>query len=229
MKNFTKTILIIEVNLILILVIFIVFKLNTLDQKIYNTNKFVYEVMIDKRIESLNTINNSDIVIGDIDAPVTMFLYSRFDCSACNDFFEKNYSPLKDEFIDNGAVKLVIRYLVHSSKEESLYATKCAYYAYENGFFDSYLDQMNAHYPDLDTVVIRNSIQNLTATNNNLDIYLKNNTIENRLLKSTISIRNAGIHATPTIFINNTKLVGNRRYAKIKEIIWSELENESCE
>jgi protein-disulfide isomerase len=185
--------------------------------------------MIDQRIGTLNTINNSDIVIGDTNAPVTIFIYSRFDCSACNDFFEKNYNRLKNEFIDNGAVKLVIRYLVHSSKEESLYATKCAYYAYENGLFDSYIDQMSAHYPDLDTVVIRNSLLDLTSTDNYLDNYLKDNTIEDQLLKSTINIRNAGIHATPTIFINNTKLVGNRRYAKIKEIIWSELENESCE
>ncbi len=223
MKKSTKLILIIEVQVILLLLIFSIFKINTLSRKAYNTNKFVHEALKDKRIEDLNLNASNDIVIGESDAPVEIIVYSRFDCSACSEFFTNNYTQLKEDFIDKGKVKLVVRYLVHPSKRNTLYATKCAYYANETGNFGAFSTQLNRQYPSLDTLMIKEIILDLTGDEEAIESFLRDKTVENSLLQKANSIRKAGITSTPTLFINGARITGTRRYSKFKEIILMEL------
>ena len=228
-KNSIKILLIIEVQIILLVQIVAAIKTETLDNKVYNTNKFVYEVLTDKRIEELNIISNEDIVVGDADAQVTIFLYSRFDCSACNSFFKTNYERLKTEFIDKGMVKLVVRYLVHESKPKILYTTKCAYYAYKTGYYNSFVRQLDSISPTLDTAVVQNIMLDLIDNSKNFNEFTKSLTTKKELLHIAMKARKAGIKYTPTIFINNQRLIGNRKYEKLKSIILAELDNDVCE
>lgn len=223
MKKIIRLMLIIEVQVAILLLIFITFKINTLDQKVHNTNKFVHEALKDKRIEELNSIISNDIVLGEHNAPVEIIFYSRFDCSACSEFITDNYAQLKEEFIEKGQVKLIIRYLVHPSKKYTLYATKCAYYAYEKGVYDSFSHQINLQYPNLDTTMIKRIVLDLAGDEYSLEKFLQDKTIEAKLFQKAALIRKAGITSTPTIFINGIQITGNRRYAKYKEIISNEL------
>lgn len=229
MRNGTKIFIIIEIQIILLLIVFMIVKVEKLNKKVYNTNKFVYEVLSNKRIELLNTINEEDIIIGKADAPVTMIVYSRFDCSACNSFFIDNYEQLKNEFIDNGIVKLVVRYLVHQSKPRTLYSTKCAYYAFQKGYYDTFLNQMGEIYPTIDTSAVKNIMLDLKINLDSLNNFTENVAIEKKLLKQANEMRNAGIRYTPTIFVNKQQLIGNRNFENLKRIIFEELDNEICE
>ena len=229
MKISIKILLIIEVQVILLLVVFALVRMETLHSKVYNTNKYLHEVLTDNKLETLNAIRDNDIIVGNADAPVTIYLYSRFDCSACNSFFKDNYIQLKTEFIDKGLVKLVIRYLVHQSKSQTLYIAKCAYYANQAGYYDSFLKQLDSMYPSLDTSIVKNFMIDLTTESKDFQIFIKNINTEKELLHLANDARAANIVNTPTIFINNQRLIGYRKYEKLKSIIVEELNNIVCE
>jgi protein-disulfide isomerase len=219
MKNSIKILLIIEIQIILLLVVFGTIETVKLNKKLRNTNKFVYEALTNKRLETLNTIKHNDIVIGKADAPVTIFLYTRFDCSACNSFFIENYKPLKTDFIDKGMVKLVVRYLVHPSKPETLFASKSAYYADQNGFYETYIQKIDSIYPVLDTATVKNIMSELSDNSAEFYEFMNDTSTEQELLRLANEIRATGIRLTPTLFINNQRLIGNPHYKRLKNII----------
>lgn len=216
--------IILEIQIILFLVIIAILKLNTLDRKVYNTNKFVFESLVDKRIELLNKINDGDIVLGDKDAPVTVILYSRFDCSACNAFFAENFERLKTDFIDKGKVKLVVRYLVHTSKKNTLIATKCAYFANQQGEYHLFVKQLSNQYPLLDTAFMKSTLMDLTKNTETFSDFMLDNTITEDLLKKAATIRASGIRETPTLFVNRQRLTGNPDFSELERIILDESE-----
>lgn len=224
MKKLTKTFLIIEIQIVLIILVFVLIKLDKLNHRVFNTNKFVYELLNNKKTETINKLFDHDIVIGEKEAPVTIFLYSRFDCSACNDFFTLDYKKLKNDFIDNGKAKMVIRYLTHSSKPESLYATKGAYYSFKNAGFDSYIEQLSNQFPILDSISVKEIILGSNNDKITFDSFMKDEIVESRILKLATTVRNTGIRSTPTFFINDRQITGNQNYEKIKKAILNEME-----
>lgn len=229
MKNWIKIFLIVEIQCILLFLIAAIIKINKLDHKVYNTNKFVYEALMDKRILALNEIKDNDIVVGNPNAPVTVFLYSRFDCSACNDFFNNNYERLKTDYINDGKVKLVVRYLVHPSKPVALYAAKCAFYMSKLGYFDLFTKRLRDQYPISDTALVKGIVLNLARNSADFNVFVSDKTMEELILQFAATIRHAGIRSTPTLFINNQQIVGNPNYERLKKLILSALENESWE
>ena len=64
MNKIIKTLIIVEVLVIIVLIIMCHLKLSTLEKKVYNTNKFMHELLINKQIEELKQIDKDDIVIG---------------------------------------------------------------------------------------------------------------------------------------------------------------------
>lgn len=228
-KNSLKILLIIEVQVVLILLIFMIVKIEKLDKKVYNTNKFVYELLSDKKIEQLNTLKDNDIIIGEADAPVTVIVYSRFDCSACNSFFIDNYERLKTGLVEQGIVKLVVRYLVHQSKPYTLYTTKCAHFAYQNGHYDSFVKELGKIYPTMDSSSVKNIVLDLKLKQDSLNSYTDNSRIEKELILHAQQMRKAGIRYTPTIFVNKRQLIGNRNYENLEKAIIEELENNVCD
>lgn len=228
MKNWTKIFIIIEFQVILILVIVVFFKTNNLESKLYNTNKFVHDALTNKEVINMNIINEEDLVIGDPDACVTMIIYSRFDCPACNDFFMQNYGLLKKEFIDSGHVKLVVRYLVHQSKPLTLFASKHAHYAHKIGEFDQYIEELGLKFPKIDTASISEHMIKIGGITSDLKRFVNDKEFENTLLYNSSKYRSNEMVTTPTLFVNNQVLVGNRRYQKIKKIIETELKFTDC-
>jgi len=224
-----KYLLVVEIQIILILLVITLVKTEKLNEKVYNTNRFVYEVMRDNRMSELNIVNDKDIVIGEPGAPVTIFLYSRFDCDACTEFFESNYPRLKEDFIDRGMVKLVVRYLTHPTKPNTLFATKSAYYAHQAGYFDYYIEKIDSIYPVLDSNEVMLISLNFTAEHDVLDSFIHDKVFEEHILELAEDAREAGIRFTPTLFINNRQLTGNRNYAKLNQVILSELEDVKCD
>ncbi|UIJ71134.1 thioredoxin domain-containing protein [Aurantimonas sp. HBX-1] len=50
-----------------------------------------------------------DVVIGDANAPVTIIEYASMTCSHCADFHENSYPAIKQQYIDTGKAKLILR------------------------------------------------------------------------------------------------------------------------
>ncbi len=50
-----------------------------------------------------------EIPLGDPEAPVTIVEYARLDCPACRTFHERVLPAIKEQYIDTGVAKLVVR------------------------------------------------------------------------------------------------------------------------
>ena len=58
---------------------------------------------------SVLNISETDFVIGNQDAPITIIEYASMSCSHCADFHNHTLEDLKTEYIDTGKVKFVFR------------------------------------------------------------------------------------------------------------------------
>lgn len=69
------------------------------------------------------------IVLGDEDAPVTVIEFTDFQCPFCRKWYRETYKDLKEQYIDTGKVKLVLRHYplsFHAAAEPSAIAVACA-------------------------------------------------------------------------------------------------------
>jgi len=215
--------LIIEVQVILILLIFLVPKVLEVERKVERTNKFLFSLIQDKNTASLQVLKEDDLIIGDLDAPATMFLYTRFNCSACSDFYDSNYEKLKSEYVDKGLLKIVVRYLTHIDSKEAFHAARCAHFAYDNNVFSAYNKLMASEQSDLNLSTIESNIVTLIPDSTKLHHYLTTDNDGQAIFTKAKEAKAAGVSRTPTIIINGQMLIGNRKYKKLKELILAEI------
>lgn len=211
-----KWVVFIQLQLIFIGMVYLLLSHNNLNQKIFNTNKFVYDVLKENRVNESINISENELFIGNDNAKINLIAYTRFDCAYCNDFFNNNLDPLINDYIKNGELKLVFRFLTHESKPSSFFAVKAAYFANENGFLKSYLEEM-AKNNQLNNDAVLNAIpDNLRE---DFLSYAENEKNNQLILNRAKKYRQSGINQTPTFFVDQYKVVGNVSYKRIKSTI----------
>jgi protein-disulfide isomerase len=229
MKERIKIIFIIQLQVLFVIAIILFSKTNKISRMVDDTNKFVYRLLEDKELKALNEHRENDIVIGDKNAPVTLFMYSRIDCDACVDFFSDNYYKLKENYIDKGKLNLVIRYLVSPNKPEVFHATKCLNLAYQYGGFEGYSDFLHRQLPLLDSADLNLGLIEMGIDAHVIMEYTGNKEISSELYNLSNKARSIAIRSTPMFFINKRFLLGNSPFEIIKQFIDLELENTACE
>ncbi len=228
MNSKLKVFLIVELQVVLILLIVGILQIYKTNKRTLDTNKLLYRTMVDKETEELNVMNENDIVIGDKDAPLSIFVYSRTDCSACEIFFNESYYNIKSNFLNQGLAKMIIRYTVRAEKPLNTFATKCIHYAYKKGVFDDYTSYLS-QYGISDSTTIKQGIINLVSDETDLNDYLNDASIDIELQSLSTNYRRNHIISTPTIFIGKERIRGTRPYAYYEQLIKSQLEIISCE
>ncbi len=229
-NKFLKYLLIIEVNVVLILLIFLIFKVNRVEQKVFRTNKFVFDLLTDKRVEELSKAESGDIVIGDANASVTIVMYTKFECPYCKEFFETTFIDLRKNYIDRGLVTFVVRFLTTPNNVGSFFTAKSAYYAHsKNLFIDFNQKILLSDNMFNDTVAIKTTLFEMVKDHSDFDTFMNSMANDNLIIKMVAKANQGGIAKTPTFVINGKVLLGNRRMAKFEELIFEELNALSCE
>jgi len=167
--------------------------------------------------ENLN-ISETEFVLGDPEAPVTMIEYSSHFCGHCVNFHTTNLPLLKDNYIKTGKVKLVSRLV---SPLEFGTAVLCAQ---EQGKFTELNDYFFEHAGEIE------SIESLKETAGKADIDQESfsECYDSRKYEETAQkwfdqAREANIEGTPTFFINEQRIDGNQPYSEFVRIIEEEL------
>jgi len=229
-NKYLRVIVIVEIQIVLILLVFLVVKTFNVEEKVKRTNQFVFEVLKDKKLEEVSTIDSSDIVIGSKNAPVTMIMYSRLSCQYCKEFLSTTYPELKHKYIDGGYVKFIIRFLIPNSNELGMYYAKCSYFAYKKGAFDQFTSQV-VSFDEKNYLMenFRKAIIDLKIDPLGLDSYLNGSNIGNSINSKILSAYQAGISSTPCFLINGNLILGNRKFSKFEELINDALNIINCE
>ena len=95
-------------------------------------------------ITKLDPVSNSDFVLGNQNAPITIVLYVDFQCPFCGKFFKETKQTILDNYIKDGKIKLVSRDFAFLGDEslKSAEATRCAN---DQGKFWEYYDYLFTH------------------------------------------------------------------------------------
>jgi protein-disulfide isomerase len=175
--------------------------------------------------EEVFQINETDIVVGDKNAPVTIIEYASMSCSHCATFFKTTFAPLKEKYIDNGKVKFVFRDF--PLDEFALRAAMVAKCSIDEGV-DNFLKFKK---------VLFSTQRNWAGKKNYLEILsniaklggmkqakfdqciedkdLENNILEKRLNASTI----LEVQSTPTFFVNGEIYAGAKEFEYVSKLI----------
>ncbi len=81
------------------------------------------------------------LYIGDVNASVTLVEYGDFKCPSCNSFHHRAGSQIRDEYVNNGKVKIEFRNYPYLGPDSGR-AARGAYCANEQGKFAEYHDNV---------------------------------------------------------------------------------------
>jgi protein-disulfide isomerase len=144
--------------------------------------------------------------IGNADAPVTIEVWSDFQCPACG-FLARQVKPdLVEEFVRPGTVRIVHRdfAFLGAESQQSAAAARCAG---EQGRFWQFHDYLFENQEGRDEGAFRRERLDLIARTIGLDMEafgacLDSNAPFEAVADDTAAGRQAGIRATPTIAVN---------------------------
>ena len=145
-------------------------------------------------------------VLGDPDAPVTMFEYSSLTCPHCARFHNDTLPRLKQEYIDTGKLKIIYRDFPFDGV--GLRASMLARCAPEERYFD-FLDVLFKNHQrwsrSRDPIQVLTTFGTLVGMNaNDVQACLANEDLQNSILTRQLEGQERfSIRSTPTFILNN--------------------------
>ena len=195
--------------------------------------KFIYFILISTFFlnnnlkaedHSVLNIKDSDFVIGDAEAPITIIEYASMSCSHCADFHNNTLEELKVEYIDTGKVRFVFRdFPFNYPALAGSMMTRCV----PNELRYEY---MSALYKLQKTWVFRDNaktkaelykiMQSGGMKQDEFDGCLSNVDLENNILEGVMNAqREFNIRSTPTFIVNGVLYSGNKDIKEFRQII----------
>ena len=163
------------------------------------------------------------IVVGNIDAKISIIAFESMTCSHCADFHKNVFPKLKEEYLDTGLAKIEFRhYPLDMAALNASKVSQC-----KN---DGNSDILESLYSNQQKWVKGSSIK---EANKNLQKFLKNQgfkinfeecinnkAIEDFILNDRIEgTKTFKINSTPTIIINNEKFEKRLNYKNLKKAL----------
>ncbi len=173
---------------------------------------------------SVLDINETDFVIGDKNAPVTIIEYASLSCSHCASFHNDTLETLKKEYVDTGKVRFVFRdFPFNYPALLGSMVLKCipndVKYDYMNALFQlqkSWVNKENAK----TTQELYKIMQSGGMTKSEFDECISNTDLENEILQGLIAAQNEfKIKSTPSFIINGKLIEGNKSIKDFRQII----------
>lgn len=162
-----------------------------------------------------------DKVLGDPNAPVEIIEYASMTCPHCADFHATVYPALKEEYIDTGKVRFVLREFPLDPLASAVFMlARCSddkYYDVVDLFFER---QRDWAVREGALGEIRNLAKQVGFTEESFETCLT----DQKLLDGINAVkdhgaRDLGVQGTPTIFIDGKKLEGARNIKAFREVI----------
>ncbi len=173
-----------------------------------------------------------DVVLGNPDAPVTMFIFGDYQCPFCVKFFKEAEASIRDDYVEAGKVKLVYKDLAFLGQESAAaaQAAECAkdqgkYWQYHDSLYEiEYKELQEGHNKNTGNLN-RETFQGIASDLemdaaeflNCFDSEKYADEVENDIeeAKAVIGQR----LSTPTIFINGQMIRGAQPHEVFAEII----------
>lgn len=166
-----------------------------------------------------------DIVYGKQNAPLAVFMYTSYNCDYCTQFFTENYPKLKNDFINKGKVKLVIKYVELGHNQDVLFSLQAAICVNKFGNFEKFHELMLSDNRVVYSKEFKDLINDIIGNNKDLNECITDHNDYNYLMNNNKEFEQHGLTGTPTFIINGHIYRGFIKYKKFKAILKTELRN----
>ena len=169
-----------------------------------------------------------DVVLGDPDAPVTMIEYASMTCPHCASFHNGVFKDLKEEYIDQGHVKFILREFPFDPMAAA--ASMLARCSGEDRYFDVvdlfFERQREWAVRDDPLSKMRSLAKQAGFTDQSFEACLT----DQKLLDGINAVkdhgyRELGVTGTPTIFIDGERYSGRRTIRAFREVLDPKLDS----
>jgi protein-disulfide isomerase len=175
------------------------------------------------KLETSVPERNLDIVFGNPDAPLSVYLYFRYDCVFCRKFYTEVYPDFKSDFLDTGKARLIMKLVDITHEEAVLNSMKTLVCINQYGNFSA-LHQLLLTEP---RIVYTQEFISITEDFIASDAFVAECMIggdaANYLLANTLEFNQFKLTGTPTFVINQQVYKGFIPYKDFKELIEKEL------
>ncbi|TAL82131.1 MAG: hypothetical protein EPN88_00015 [Bacteroidetes bacterium] len=140
---------------------------------------------------------------GNVQAKVYLVEFSDFQCPAC-----VSYKPTVDKIVEENKDKMLFGYR-HFPLSQHQFALPAAYAseaALEQGKFWEMYDFLFTNQENLADDKMKEGAQKIGLDMNKFDDAIKSETIQNKVTKDMTDGNKFGVDATPTFFLNGSKL-----------------------
>ena len=165
-----------------------------------------------------------DVILSDDSAPHTVFMYASYNCDFCRYFFFQTYPELKENYLDNGKLKLVVKWVDFTENPRVLYSLQAASCISRFGVYEKF-HQLLLVNPDvvftedfaqlIDDIMEDNAEIAECILHNNEYAYLRGNVRE---------FRDNNLTGTPTFVLNNRTYSGFISYENFVKLLKKEFD-----
>mgnify|MGYP001203674659 CR=1 FL=1 len=220
LKNRNQDILFYAIVVQFILIGFLIFQIYQLNTKLNITNALLSRTFAIENASVKDVhlnVNEHDIVIGNIEAPIPVFIYTSYGCSFCSEFFMKDFPELNKSFIETGIVKLVVRFMISGNDPKKTLAASLALASNKADRFQSYNEMMLVQYKNLDSVQMIIKTEEILQGNENL-------LASSKLYKEQLTLdyneaKFIGVKGTPSFVIDGKLYTGYKNFNELQKII----------
>ena len=164
-----------------------------------------------------------DIVFGDHNASLEIYMYSSYSCSYCSLFFTDVFPQIKNKYIDSGKVKLIMRLTVKSSNVDVQDAMKAAVCISKYGNYEYLHELLLTDSKVVATHEFRDMINDFI----NRDVFVAECILgqeaEEYLNQNLTDFNTLGLKGTPTFIVGNRIYTGFQDFEKFDKIIENNL------
>ena len=159
----------------------------------------------------------NEMILGADDAPVTVIEYASWTCPACLQYQNDVVVKMKEEYVETGKAKFIFREFPTPPANISVAGFAVARCAGEDKYFDV-LDELFERQRGILSIAreggqVKAALQQVAANHGltdagDFDACLQDSGVRRAIAASVSQGDNAGVSATPTVFVNGQMLEG---------------------
>jgi protein-disulfide isomerase len=166
---------------------------------------------------------DDDPFLGSSEAPVTIVVFSDFQCPYCQSFAQESFPLIKKEYLETGKAKFVFRDFPLAFHEYAQKAAEAAECAQEQGKFWEYHDKIFENQRALEIANLKQHAQDLGLNQAAFENCLDSGQMAQEVKKDFEEGSRYGVEGTPAFFVNGTPLVGAQPFPVFQKVIEQEL------
>jgi len=172
-------------------------------------------------------------VLGDEDAEVTIVTYEDFECPFCKRFEQNAFQEIKSNYVEQGEAKIIWKdrplSQLHPWAEPAAAAMECVYREGGNEAFWNVKENVFVNQDSIETSNVESKIKTWaeeeSVSESAINRCMENDNPMQEVNADSASAEEIGVSGTPTIYVENQKIVGAQPYSNFESAIEKQLGN----